>query len=78
MLALVANDNKDLGPVLAAHIYTVCPTAIPTLPTPSPNASEDELMESLGMQKKEDGTFESFERFLHRTEVRAQAGLGCI
>jgi hypothetical protein len=35
-------------------------------------------MESLGMQKKEDGTFESFERFLHRTEVRAQAGLGCI
>lgn len=71
MLALVAVDHKDIVPVLAAHIYSVCPTAIPTLPNPSPNASEEELMESLGMLRKEDGTFETFERFLQRTEVRA-------
>jgi GLE1-like protein len=71
MLALVSVDNKDLGPVLAAHIYTVCPTAIPSLPNPAPNASEEELMESLGMLRKDDGTFETFERFLHRTEVRS-------
>ena len=52
-----------------AHIYTVCPLAVPTLPTPSENASEDEFMESLGMLKLKDGSFETFERFLSRTEV---------
>jgi GLE1-like protein len=70
MLALASVDSKELVPVLTAHIYTVCPTAIPTLPNPAANASEEELMESLGMLKKDDGAFESFERFLHRTEVR--------
>jgi hypothetical protein len=69
MCALVSVDNKELIPVLAAHIYTVCPTAIPTLPTPSSDASEEELMQSLGMLKGKNGEFETFERFLARTEV---------
>ena len=69
MLALVSEDSKELAPVLAAHIYTVCPTAVPTLPHPAPNASEDEVMESLGMLKLKDGEYETFERFLARTEV---------
>jgi hypothetical protein len=69
MCALVSVDNKELIPVLAAHIYTVCPTAIPTLPTPSSDASEEELMQSLGMLKGKEGEFETFERFLARTEV---------
>ena len=62
MLALVSEQNKDLNPVLAAHIFTVCPTAIPTLPAPAPDASEEELMESLGMLKGKDGNYETFER----------------
>lgn len=69
MLAMVSVENKELVPILAAHIYTVCPTAIPTLPTPAPSASEDELMESLGMIKDKKGEYESFDRFLSRTEV---------
>jgi len=69
MLSLVSVEQKELAPVMAAHIYTVCPTAIPRLPCPSPDASEEELMESLGMEKKSDGNFETFERFLSRTEV---------
>jgi hypothetical protein len=69
MLALVAVDSGDLISILAAHIYTVCPTAIPTLPSPVPGASEDSLMESLGMLRDKDGQFETFDRFLHRTEV---------
>jgi len=71
MLALVSVDNKELAPLLAAHIYTVCPTAIPTLPRASSDASEEEFMESLGMLKGKDGEFETFQQFLHRTEVRA-------
>jgi GLE1-like protein len=70
MLALVAVQAKDFVPVLAAHIFTVCPTAVPTLPHPAPDATEDNLMESLGMLRGKDGQFESFERFLSRTEVR--------
>jgi hypothetical protein len=73
MCALVSVDNKELVSVLAAHIYTVCPTAIPTLPTPSSDASEEELMQSLGMLKGKNGEFETFERFLARTEVRIDA-----
>jgi hypothetical protein len=70
MLAMVSMDNKELVPILAAHIYTVCPTAIPALPKPSPDASEDELMSSLGMLKDKNGEYETFPRFLTRTEVR--------
>jgi hypothetical protein len=70
MLAMVSMDDKELVPILAAHIYTVCPTAIPALPKPSPDASEDELMSSLGMLKDKNGEYETFPRFLTRTEVR--------
>lgn len=68
MLALVSTEAKELVPILAAHIYTVCPTAIPTLPHPSKDSSEEALMESLGMIKDKSGEFETFERFLTRTE----------
>jgi hypothetical protein len=73
MLAMVSLENKELVPILAAHIYTVCPTAIPTLPTPTPDASEDELMSSLGMLKDKNGEYEPFDKFLTRTEVRSVA-----
>ena len=69
MLTLVSIDNKELVPIMAAHIYTVCPTAIPTLPTLKADASEDEVMSSLGMLKDKTGEFETFPRFLSRTEV---------
>eukprot|EP00523_Entomoneis_sp_CCMP467_P015946 CAMPEP_0168775716 /NCGR_PEP_ID=MMETSP0725-20121227/5657_1 /TAXON_ID=265536 /ORGANISM="Amphiprora sp., Strain CCMP467" /LENGTH=946 /DNA_ID=CAMNT_0008825357 /DNA_START=81 /DNA_END=2921 /DNA_ORIENTATION=+ len=68
MLAIVAAEHKDIGAVLAAHVYTVCPTAIPRLPSISKNATEEELMESLGMIKDKSGNYETFERFLGRTE----------
>ena len=68
MLAMISVENKDLNPVLEAHIYTVCPTAIPVLPAPKHDATEDEVMTELGMQKKTNGEFESFPQFLARTE----------
>ena len=45
--------------------------AIPKLPAPT-SESDDEihLMESLGMQKGKNGEYETFDRFLARTEVR--------
>jgi len=71
MLALASVDAPDIIPVLTAHIYTVCPTAIPSLPRvdESSSTSEEEFMESLGMLRVKDGEFETFERFLARTEV---------
>ena len=68
MLTQVAKENKDLAVILQPHVYKVCPTAIPMLPIPAKDASEEELMESLGMQKDSDGNYETFERFLSRTE----------
>jgi GLE1-like protein len=74
MLAAVSKENKDIIPMLAAHIYSVCPTAIPSLPHATPDASEEDFMKSLGMlqiNKKDNDEpiqFESFERFLSRTE----------
>ena len=69
MVSMVSVETKQLVSILAAHIYTVCPTAIPTLPAPKADASEDELMIGLGMQKnKKTGEFESFPQFLARTE----------
>ena len=62
--------GKEFILILQAHIYTVCPTAIPNLPAPAHDCSELELMESLGMSKNKDGEFETFDRFLARTEVR--------
>jgi hypothetical protein len=70
MLAAVSTEAKELIPILAAHIYTVCPTVIPKLPAPAKDSSETELMESLGMIKTKNGEFETFDRFLARTEVR--------
>ena len=76
MLCLVAANVKDMIPVLTAHIYTVCPTAIPTLPsttddtnTNTNDSEEDNFMIQLGMIRQKDGNFETFERFLSRTEV---------
>lgn len=68
MVAMISLENKELVPILAAHIYTVCPIAIPTLPKPAPGASEDDLMHSLGMIKDKNGEFESWGRFSSRTE----------
>jgi GLE1-like protein/CCCH-type zinc finger len=73
MLAIISTEHRELIPVLTAHIYKVCPTAIPALPALPADASEDEFMKSLGMlQISKDGEvpikYESFERFLNRTE----------
>eukprot|EP00978_Attheya_sp_CCMP212_P005977 scaffold13455_cov50-Attheya_sp.AAC.1 len=77
MLAAVSTEAKELIPILAAHIYTVCPTVIPKLPAPAKDSSETELMESLGMIKTKNGEFETFDRFLARTEglVSITAGI---
>jgi hypothetical protein len=32
LLAMVLTEVKELVPILAAHVYTFCPIAIPTLP----------------------------------------------
>ena len=71
MLAQVGHHaSKDFNLLITAHVYAVCPTAIPTLPSPEPGCSELELMDSLGMQKDKKGDYETFDRFLARTEVR--------
>lgn len=78
MLAMVSVDQKELVPIFAAHVYTVCPTAIPTLPRMASLSHDDEdaLQKSLGMAKTKTGEFETFERFLARTEVRALLYIG--
>ncbi len=69
MLAYTSTNLKeDFSYILMAHIYAVCPVAIPTLPSPAHGCSELELMESLGMQKDKKGEYETFDRFLTRTE----------
>uniref|UniRef100_A0A6V2HMQ0 mRNA export factor GLE1 n=1 Tax=Ditylum brightwellii TaxID=49249 RepID=A0A6V2HMQ0_9STRA len=72
MLAKLSIETKDIVPILTAHLYTACPVAIPTLPTGGQDgvgeSSEEDLMESLGMQKDKNGEYESFDRFLGRTE----------
>jgi hypothetical protein len=70
MFASVSTHCDELGPLLEAHLYTVCPTAIPTLSMATAEGDENALMESLGMIKDKSGEFESFDKFLHRTEVR--------
>ena len=73
MLAILSTKaTKSFSILWTAHLYTVCPTAIPVLPTPASDCSETELMESLGMNKdSKTGEYESFDKFLSRTEVRA-------
>eukprot|EP01082_Thalassiosira_pseudonana_P009517 g8591.t1 g8591 contig3:441835-444082(+) len=68
MFASVSTHCDELGPLLEAHLYTVCPTAIPTLSMATAEGDENALMESLGMIKDKSGEFESFDKFLHRTE----------
>jgi len=71
------SSRKDFGDLIMAHIYAVCPTAIPMLP--KADCSETELMEGLGMQKDKKGEYESFDRFLARTEglISIVAGIMC-
>ncbi|KAL3929842.1 MAG: hypothetical protein SGBAC_012033 [Bacillariaceae sp.] len=68
MVAMVASENKDVMPVLVAHIYTVCRIAIPSLPDAVASAGENEFMVSLGMIRDKNGEFESWDRFSSRTE----------
>jgi hypothetical protein len=79
MLVLVSVEQKELVPIFAAHVYTVCPTVIPTLPRMASLANDDEeaLQKSLGMAKSKTGEYETFERFLTRTEVRAPISAVC-
>ena len=68
-MASVAVAARDMVSVLTAHIYTVCPLAIPCLPS-SQTTDETEFMKGLGMlQDARTGEFESFDRYLSRTEV---------
>ena len=80
LLSMVSVRARDLVPLLEAHIYTVCPTAVPMLPDVKEGGTEDEFMESLGMLRdKKTGDFETFDRFLGRTEVRPLlAGCGVV
>eukprot|EP00581_Thalassiosira_minuscula_P001154 CAMPEP_0183738154 /NCGR_PEP_ID=MMETSP0737-20130205/53890_1 /TAXON_ID=385413 /ORGANISM="Thalassiosira miniscula, Strain CCMP1093" /LENGTH=876 /DNA_ID=CAMNT_0025972631 /DNA_START=8 /DNA_END=2634 /DNA_ORIENTATION=+ len=73
MFAFVSTHCEEISPVLEGHLYTVCPTAIPTLSLTEATSEggvkdENDLMESLGMIRDKDGEFESFDKFLHRTE----------
>ncbi|CAJ1948275.1 unnamed protein product [Cylindrotheca closterium] len=70
MIARVASENNNVIPVLEAHIYKVCPMAIPRFPhnEAGNKTSDDELMKNLGMQRDKSGDFESWDRFVSRTE----------
>jgi len=77
MFAQVSVHCEEIGPVLEGQLYTVCQNAIPTLSLDKDGGggkgkddeNNDNLMESLGMIRDKDGEFESFDKFLHRTEV---------
>jgi len=81
MFAQVSLMCEEINPVLEGHLYMVCPMAIPTLSLNddsnnegggSNKNNEDDLMTGLGMiRDKKTGEFESFDKFLNRTE-------GCI
>ena len=62
-LSQVAVHQKELKPLLEAHLYSCCPIAIPELP----NMDNDSLSleQKLGMKEGE-----TFDKFLARTEVR--------
>ncbi len=79
MFAQVSVQCEEICPVLEGHLYTVCRMAIPAFSLDNTGAdkknennnsnNDDFLMESLGMIRDKNGEFESFEKFLHRTEV---------
>lgn len=75
MISHVSTQCDEIGPLLEAHLYSHCPMAIPSLSLMTSSSStdggggeEDELMESLGMMRDKKGEFESFDKFLNRTE----------
>ena len=86
MFATVSMGCEELGPVLEGHLYSVCPLCIPALSLNQDTTNdgvggvvggeggedENDLMTSLGMLRDKNGEFESFDKFLHRTEVSPQ------
>lgn len=79
-VALIAAKVPELSIILSAHIYAVCPAVIPMLPQVKKNASDDEFMCALGMKKDaKTGDFETFPRFLNRTEglISISAAIMC-
>ena len=78
-IALIAAEVKELSPLIMAHVYKVCPAAIPRAPSVGTDTSEDELMDSLGMIKDKSGGYETFDRFLNRTEglISVSAAMMC-
>jgi len=78
-IALIAAEVKELSPLIMAHVYKVCPAAIPRAPSAGTDTSEDELMDSLGMIKDKSGEYETFDRFLNRTEglISVSAAMMC-
>jgi hypothetical protein len=73
--ASISLHCEELKDVLEGHLYTVCPMGVPVLEMGSEgdggtgSNEEEKWMESLGMIREKSGEFESFDRFLHRTEV---------
>ena len=74
--AMISSECGELNDVLEGHLYGVCPMAVPVLEMgeskeeSGQSSEEDKWMESLGMVRDKNGEFESFDKFLHRTEVR--------
>ena len=68
VLTSISVEVKEFIPLLASHLYTACPATIPTLPDIADDASETALMDGLGMIKDKKGEYETFDRFLTRTE----------
>ncbi len=62
-LSQLAAHQKELKPLLEAHLYSCCPIAIPELPNMDNDGQSFE--QKLGMREGE-----TFDRFLARTEVR--------
>jgi len=69
-VALVAADIKEFSVLMAAHVFSVCPMAIPKLPEANTSMNQTELMQRLGMTRDSDGEYESYDRFVSRTEVK--------
>ena len=75
--ALISTHCEVLNEVLEGHLYGVCPMAVPVLEMGDDDdggggdgSEDDRWMESLGMVRDKNGEFETFDKFLSRTEVR--------
>jgi len=62
----VASEIPEFIPTMEAYIYDACPLALPA--SLGKETSNEDFSEKLGMKKNKDGGYESFERFLQRTE----------